>query len=587
MLHIRVVSAHNLPVPTKKVRKTKIYCFSYSSRRYFYDAFKSKEKTTDPKFDGEFDLDLFRAVDLSFTIFSSRLLSKDVFLGRVDIDLCKLLSEETGKKILGSPHSISEVSFPITSCDSQNATLLLAISYNPSVYKSIDFKDLSKPTIHFWATYNPPLEITDNDQIPVEIELFQASPNKDRKSGDLNVFFTNLNKYSNWESVGDSSNNHVFPSPAGVTQVHTFALSRISDCYEFFILNDNNYTGTVTLNFIEEKKDKTKRFSDGPYYEVDDKKDQIGTVKTVSLQIEPNKKFCVPIFMFYEKKTFSKKLEFYQFSALTFDKAKMANENDKTVEYSEILSSQFPFHSEIIQHARNTIPDLKDANFMRLNVLTNSEPISLARTIQDFNLPVQMRVRIYIGGSATNENQQQRHSNQPPEIDYWEPRFYVYDANNGSKCPAISSVLQSSPNKETGFPAGKSFMGFNAHTVINVDLNQIGVDKVVAFGIHCKTNLWLANPPGFFLITYFDGNQEMLMFRTPFYVDRTDVKSALCLRFECQNDDWKIVPMRRYFKDDKQMESMIDTLHANRWETPDILLGKSNGIIASDDSDSD
>ncbi|KAK8896539.1 hypothetical protein M9Y10_014447 [Tritrichomonas musculus] len=79
----------------------------------------------------------------------------------------------------------------------------------------------------------------------------------------------------------------------------------------------------------------------------------------------------------------------------------------------------------------------------------------------------------------------------------------------------------------------------------------------------------------------------MLMFRTPFYVDQTDVKSAFCLRFECQNDDLKIVPMRRYFKDDKQMDSMIDTLHANRWETPEILLGKSNGIIASDDSNTD
>ena len=160
--------------------------------------------------------------------------------------------------------------------------------------------------------------------------------------------------------------------------------------------------------------------------------------------------------MFYEKKTFSKKLEFYQFPALTIDKAKMTNENDKTVEYSEILSSQFPFHSEIIQHARNTIPDLKDANFMRLSILTNSEPISLARTIQDFNLPVQMRVRIYIGCSATNEDKQQRRSNQPSEIDYWEPKFYVYDANNGSKCPAISSVLQSSPNR---FSCRKKFHG--------------------------------------------------------------------------------------------------------------------------------
>lgn len=583
MLHIRVVSAQNLPVPTKKIRKTKIYCFSYSSRRYFYDSFKSKEKTTDPKFEGEFDLDLFRAVNLSFTIFSSRLLSKDVFLGRVDIDVCNFLSSQQGMQIMRSPHSIVQVQFPITHCESQNATLLISFSYSPSIYNSVEFKDLSKPTIHFWVTYNPPLEITNNEQIPVEIELLEASLYDDRKSGDLNVFFTNLNKYCNWETVGNSSNNHVFPSPSGVTQVHTFALSRVSDCYVFFILNVNNYAGTVTINFIEEKKDKTKNFQDGPYFEVDSKKDQIGTVKTVSLQVEPNKKFCAPLFMFYEKKTFSKKLEFNQFPVVSFDKSKMANENDTTVEYSDIISSQTPFHAEIMQQVRNTISELKDSNFMRLNALTNSVPISISKTIRDFNLQVSNRIRIYVGGATTE--QEQHNSNQPPVTNYWEPKFIVYDANNHARCPAISSALESNPNKETSFSAGKNFMGFKAHTVVDLDLSQVGNDKIVVFCIHCQSCLNMANPPGFFLITHFDGNQEMLLFRAPFYVDQSNVHDALCLRFENIVNDWKIIPMRRYFKDGKQMDSMVDTLNANKWETPEILTGQSNGIMLSDDSD--
>lgn len=584
MLHVRVVSAQNLP-ESKKARKTKIFCFSFSSRRYFYDSFKSKEKNSDPKFDGEFDVDLFRAVDLSFTLFGSRLLSKDIFIGRVDVDVCKFLSQPDGKKIIACPHSIVEVPFPVTSCDSQNATLLLSFSYSPTIYNSIDFKDLSKPTIHFWAAYNPPIEITENEYIPVEIELLQAMPNNDRKSGDVNVFFTNLNKFSNWEIVGNSSNNHVFPSPTGFSQVHTFALSRVSDCYEFFILNVNNYAGNVTLNFIEEKKDKTKKFQDGPYFKIDMKKKDIGTVQTVSLQVEPNKKYCLPIYMFYEKKVFSKKIEFNQFPPIIFDKAKMANENDKSVEYSDVVSSQIPFHSEIMQQALNTINELKDANFMRLNALTNSEPISLAKTINDFNIQVSMRVRIYIGGATTEQNQ--RNSNQPPETNYWEPKFIVYDSKSGEKCPAISNVLETNPNKETSYPCGKKFLGFDAHTLVNLDLNQIGNDKVVVFNIHCDSLLNMASPPGFFLITHFDGNQEMLLFRAPFYVDQNNVHNASCLRFECQNGDWKIIPMRKYFKDNNQMNSVVDTLHANKWETPDILLGPSNGIIMSDDSDSD
>ena len=85
MIHIRVISAENLPVYTKEVRKTRIYCFSSSACRYFYGSFKNKDNTINPKWNGEFDADLLRCSSLSFILFSSRLLSKEVYLGRVDI----------------------------------------------------------------------------------------------------------------------------------------------------------------------------------------------------------------------------------------------------------------------------------------------------------------------------------------------------------------------------------------------------------------------------------------------------------------------------------------------------------------------
>ena len=130
-------------------------------------------------------------------------------------------------------------------------------------------------------------------------------------------------------------------------------------------------------------------------------------------------------------------------------------------------------------------------------------------------------------------------------------------------------------------------MNFESHTMINLDLNQIGTDKIIVFAIHCKSTLSEADSPGFFLITHFDGNQEMMMFRTPFYVDQSHAHNALCLRFEFHNNDWKIIPMRRYCKDDKEMEEIADTLHANNWETPDFLKANLNGIQLSEDSDGD
>ena len=582
MIHVKVIKAENLPDTKKKVRKTKVYCFSSSSRRYYLDKYKSKEKKN-PKWKGEFDIYLFRASNLSFTIFSSRMLAKKVFIGRVDIDVCNLLSNDIGKQILSHPNSYVEQKFPIKLCNSQNATITLSFSYSPSVYQQIEFKDISKPTIHFWATYDPPLKLTEDEQIPVEIELLQATAIKDRKIGETNVFYTNLNKETVWDAIGCNSNSIVFPSSTGYTQVHTFKLSRIADKYEFFILNVFNYKGTVTINFIEEKRGKNKKFKDGYFFTIKSGKDNIGTVKSVSLKVEENKKYCAPFFMFYDKKFSVKTMNFVDFPMICYDKDKSVVDSD-SVDYSDSVSKRIPFLSEIIEEARKSISEFKDVNFMRVNALPDTEIVSISKTIRDYNVPVTNNIRIYISGLAI-DSQSQDQNKQQPSVNYWDPFFVVYDTKTGQKCKEIADKLVTNPIKESSFPAGKDFMGIKAHTTLTLNLDKIERDKIVVFGIHCKSYLNDTKQEGFFMISHVGPEQETLLFKEPVFAD-DKTHDAVFFRFLYQYNEWEIAPIRHFFTDEKQAYTFLDNLKANNWVMQNNLLSQNNKSIVYEDSDS-
>ena len=96
-----------------------------------------------------------------------------------------------------------------------------------------------------------------------------------------------------------------------------------------------------------------------------------------------------------------------------------------------------------------------------------------------------------------------------------------------------------------------------------------------------------ANPAGFYIISHFDGNHENILFRKPLYVEHDRAHGVLCLRFEYIKDDWKIIPMRHYFNEEKEMNSIVDDLHENKWMTSETMVSHSNGIILSDDSEND
>lgn len=72
MINIKVIEAKNIPIINGHPRKTKISCFSYSSYRFYYGSYKSKDKTTNPKWNSEFSVDLFKIIHLRFSFFGLR-----------------------------------------------------------------------------------------------------------------------------------------------------------------------------------------------------------------------------------------------------------------------------------------------------------------------------------------------------------------------------------------------------------------------------------------------------------------------------------------------------------------------------------
>lgn len=571
MIKVNIITAENLPVPTKKERKTKILCLSTSSCNYFYGSFKNSENTRNPNWNCSFDVDLFRCCTLYFKLYSSQLLSKDIFLGEVNINFSKFFYESPGNDILKIPYECIKCEFPITSCSSPNAKLSLSFLFIPKSYRPIQFKDVSKPFIHLWATFTPTIQGIDNN---IEIELLQtyAIQEKKTKSG----YFFNLNNSHSWESVGYSSSNRTFLGPTGFTPIRTFFLKRINGLFNFFIVNVKNYSGVVTLNFIAEKKGKKEYLDDKYFISPKKEKNLIGTVKTVDIRVEPNKRYCAPFFLFTEKKLIKRVFEFCPFQQLT------THNFDSKSDYSDQICSEIPFQSSIIEVAQSEIEYLNDAHLMKTFVLPHSEKVSLAKIFSEFNQPYRPKIRIYINGSTTHSNGQSSYTH------YWKPFFKIFDVNSGQLCSEISKQLKKKPFFHFRSLFEKDTLPFEWHTYVDLNLDEIGIDKIVIFNIKCMSTLESAKPPGIFHITSHvddDNEREILLFRSPIYVDLHKSYCGIFMRFEFIEDAWNVVPMRYTFTKKKKLDVAIEALFRNNWVMPQFLDDKSDDISlpSSDD----
>lgn len=69
-------------------------------------------------------------------------------------------------------------------------------------------------------------------------------------------------------------------------------------------------------------------------------------------------------------------------------------------------------------------------------------------------------------------------------------------------------------------------------------------------------------------------NNETLLFYNPIVTDVIKAHFVVCFRIEFIENDWKIIPMKRFFKNKKQMNSSIELIRTNNWIFPNNMQNK-------------
>lgn len=204
--------------------------------------------------------------------------------------------------------------------------------------------------------------------------------------------------------------------PTGPTEIRTFYLRRISEKYNFFIINSIEYSGTVILNFVCERLGKVDIADDGVYETPITKKDQTGIIKTVKVEVQPNKKYCLPIYMFYEKKLVNSVFELKDFPLISYNKS-----SSSSSDFCDLETADIQFLNEIIQKAKHSIQNLNKVNFKQVTVIPLFEKVSLQKVFNSYGLPINSKLRIHINGSTHRTNGKTSHT------DYWSPYFIIFN----------------------------------------------------------------------------------------------------------------------------------------------------------------
>lgn len=567
MIHIKVLNAENLPLVFGQPTKTKLYFFSLSSMRYMNYVTKCSENTANPTFDADVYVPFYRCRLLSFSIYSSKLLKDDIFIGRVDIDLLQFLSQNSAQNIYIYPFGPIKQRFLIISSQSSNSYLTIEFSFMTAPYQQINFEKIKSDYFHVFTTYSPPLKINYSQisEPPVEIELFQSFPvfqtDEDKKKRIQNGVYFTLNKENSWDEVGFSTMKNFVVCPTGISQIQTFNLQSINGKAEVLILNVFDYTGTVTLHFVAEKKGKFESFSDDDYFLSKSSDNKIFEFRKIDVNVEKNKKYIVPLCIIYMYPRIFGGQTLNNFPLFSCQKS---DDNYQTQILNEILKIS---PSQMVSFQNIEKSNWKSCHFFKTYVIPSSQKVSLSKILNEFQLPPNMKFSIYIGGSAKNFRNNFTFSG------YWTPTFLVFDSKSRSRCSELENSLVSEANMRNSNPAvnyfRKQIFGLIWTFCVDFDLDKIDSNKVIILCVKTGSSLDNCFPPG--SLTIVDSNKGNLLFRKQINVSAKNVKFATCLRFQFSEDGWDFVPMFEFFQDELQMTSAVDELYKNNWNVDKSL----------------
>lgn len=551
MLTVTIHEVDNLPTTFKKPHKTLISIFSTASYRYYYGSFKTKNKSTHPIWNSTVTIELFRLVELNFSLYHTKLCAKNVFIGNVHIDFLQFLSKHPGDQILKNPGMSVRSEFPVSILGkSGNSYLSLSFTFCEKIYRPIEFQPVKyyEQLIHIWSSFSPSMV---NSKPQVEIEFLQVSPiyDQNRRNTNHGVFY-NLNKDTAWETTGKSSSPHFFQGESGLSQIHSLCMTKIDGYYTFFVLNVFDFSGTVKVHFVCEKKGKFRHFSDRIYMKPKIKNPKIGVVETVEVQVTPNTKKLLPLFHHFDSRPNKSKSKVL--FRITNNVEITKNEGDENLEIQ--------FQNEVMKNVKS-IQEISKVHFLRETVLPIFKSVSLKKICRDYEIQYDTNLRFYVGGSTTYT------SGESVVVDYWKQGFIVFDKTNGQRCPQISEEMKT--KNRSSLPSKLKW-----NSIIGLNLNSIGTDKIFVYYIYCDSFLEEAGYPGFFMISHMNQQNETLLIRNEMFPEVCKEHFAICFRIEYIENDWQFIPMRHYFKERKDMEFVLDSMHANNWNMPEILLNQ-------------
>ena len=562
MINIKVLEADNIPIFKGKPRKTIISCFSYSSYRFFYGTYKSKDKSNNPQWNFDFNIDLFKLIHLRFFLYGLRSNDNNYFIGSVTFNFIDFISSSPGNQIMQNIGTSIINEFPIKSSKTSDSKLILSFTYIPTIYVQNRLK-LSfsiNPILHVYTTFSPSLNKVDH---PVEIEILQAYTVPDLNNSKKIGYYYNINKETPWECVGKSSIDRYILGTTGFSQIQSLSIPRLKGKYTFFVLNVSNFTGKVTLNFVYEKMGETVHFADKCFIKTKKKNQKTVLVNTINVDVVPDKKYFIPYYLYFDN--YSTKYQFNRFlnemETITLDKSKIKNYS--TLNYSDKISSEIEFNSQIIDKV-HLIPSIENVNFLRTNILPNNSEISIPKTLSDYNLPAESYLRFYVGGSTTNVVANTVY------VDYWQHNFIAYDKDTGEKCLKFSAMMENQLLKQNPERKPKSYLPsrFIWNSVLNINLNQIEKNQILVYYIHSNSYLQSAFQNGFFMISQYSDHNEVLLFKNPIFSDSWSAHYAICFRIEFIQNEWKIIPMRHYFETQKKMDFDLKYMNSNNWILP-------------------
>ena len=524
MIHIQVIQARNLKFPDNRLKTTDISCFSrFNSDYYYFLGFctnKKKEKTANPKWNWEFDLNLIHAYSILFKINFGNIFRINKFLGQVEIDFNQFLTHGEGKQLIKNPNQKFVFQFPIST---QDATLDISFIYSELVLTPISVVDIPHPILHFWVTLDPKYE---NDELnnPIKIELITINVglhNMNLKSGE-NICYSHFNEFVSWKPTKiESSIKNVFVGTE-FTQMHSIQINCLDDVYDVIILDVSNYTGRATLHLIAEGNWKFNQSN------------KIGTIEQIDIHIENNKKYVVPFTLhsnFLADGKCDLEINSIPTNNLVFDK------KNPYEDYLDQTLNETPFHSEIISMVKEVTPSLTNTNIVKSNILPETGQFSLQKIFRNAGLQSNdYKIRIYYDARGG------RH-----------PFCYVLDMTNKKRSQQIEKEIK----KKT---VSKKFLNdtFSSRScMIELDLNQIGRDKIIYINDdNTLKKVHFINVA----MTHMNGENETLLIQNRIAIKNICACFTVLLKIMFINDEWNLIPVNHDFYSKKEMSSAINKL---------------------------